>query len=87
MKNQNLVERPHVKIKSEKILCLYQNTTSNLQIIKITNPDRFQWEKVVFPGQRLLFESLIQTELNVYSSTQVNVITTNTIPCNNLRVN
>lgn len=37
--------------RSRKILCIYQNKSTSLQIIKIENVTNFYWKKIVFPGQ------------------------------------
>ena len=42
---------------SAVILCCYVNVTSKIQIARITNVPDWYFERVVFPGQRLLFEA------------------------------
>ena len=52
----------------KSIICAYQNRTSSLQIIKIENIKNFSWEKVVFPGQIILFNTIKQAESTIYSN-------------------
>ena len=45
---------------SEKILCCYVNATSKIQIARISNIANWYFERVVFPGQRLVFEAPLE---------------------------
>jgi DNA-directed RNA polymerase specialized sigma24 family protein len=38
------------------VLCCYVNATSQIQVARITNIPKWYFERVVFPGQRLIFE-------------------------------
>ena len=42
---------------SQPILCCYVNATSKIQVARITNIEDWYFERVVFPGQRLIFEA------------------------------
>ena len=64
-----------------KILCLYVNTTSQVQVIRITNSSKFNFELVIFPGQREMFDAGIEGYLEV--CTQNN---SSFIPCQQLSV-
>lgn len=68
-----------------KILCCYRNPTPSLQIIRSTNPSQWRFERVVFPGQRLMFEAVGQATLEVYSRHATSV-PSQVIPCQQLRV-
>lgn len=70
----------------ESILCAYQNRTSSLQIIKVENFDDYYWEKVVFPYQTILFDTVKQANLTIYSNKNATAILTDTIACLNLQV-
>lgn len=72
---------------SEIILCCYPNATSGIQIIRIANISNWYFERVVFPGQRLLFEALPHAQLEIHTSEMVSAILSNTILCDHLRVN
>lgn len=84
---QNFAYQPPVEIESQEILCQYHNSTSNLQVIKINNIPGYDWEKVVFPGQRLFFYTFKQAELSIYSTAQINTILVDTIACEKLKIN
>ena len=63
-----------------QILCSYINITSRIQVIRITNVPKLQFEKVIFPGQRLLFESIPEAKLEI----QLSELISKSIPCQQL---
>ncbi|MGF1512719.1 MAG: DUF1830 domain-containing protein [Elainellaceae cyanobacterium] len=69
-----------------RILCCYTNATSKIQIVRITNIVNWYFERVVFPGQRLIFEALVSAQLEVHSGAMASAILSDTIPCQRLRV-
>ena len=70
---------------SEKtILCCYVNATSQIQVARITNISNWYFERVVFPGQRLLFEAMPQALLEIHSGMMASAILSDTIPCKRL---
>jgi 3-hydroxymyristoyl/3-hydroxydecanoyl-(acyl carrier protein) dehydratase len=71
---------------SESILCFYANVTSQIQIARITNIPDWEFERIIFPGQRLLFESVLEAQLQIYTCMMGNTIFLNKINCNHLRV-
>jgi len=71
----------------ESFLCYYSNQSSRIQIIKISNIPSFYLERVVFPGQRLLFEAVEQAKLEVHTSDKITTIITDVIPCKQLSCN
>lgn len=50
------------------IICSYINATRRIQVIRITNAPKLQFEKVIFPGQRLLFEAVPEAKLEIQLS-------------------
>lgn len=71
---------------NKAILCCYVNTTSQIQIARITNISNWYFERVVFPGQRLVFEALPQAFLEIHSGMMASAILSDTIPCQNLSI-
>jgi hypothetical protein len=72
---------------SKEILCCYVNTTSKIQIARISNiPDRY-FERVVFPGQRLMFEALPHAQLEIHTGGMAGAILSDTIHCTRLACN
>ncbi|MBD1808677.1 DUF1830 domain-containing protein [Microcoleus sp. FACHB-SPT15] len=53
---------------SSQLLYSYINTTSSLQVIQIVNIPNWHFERVIFPGQRLLFYAPPNTDLEVQTS-------------------
>jgi len=75
---------PVLDTSPECILCFYINATSRIQIIRVTNIPNFYWERIVFPGQRLLFEAVTAALLEIHTSDRNTAILTDVIPCRQL---
>ncbi len=71
---------------AERCLCHYLNFTSGLQIIRITNIPNWYFERVVFPGQQLLFEVPRSAELEIHTGQLPSAMLTHKISCERLRV-
>lgn len=69
-----------------EITCLYVNATSKVQVIRITNIPNWYFERVVFPGQRLIFTAVATSLLEVHTGMMASSILSDTIPCNELRI-
>jgi 3-hydroxymyristoyl/3-hydroxydecanoyl-(acyl carrier protein) dehydratase len=72
---------------NNKNLCYYGNFTSQMQIARIKNLPNLKFERVVFPGDRLLFEALPEAQLEVYINKTGSEMLLNKISCDRLRVN
>ncbi len=68
------------------ILCSYVNSTSQIQVARITNIPNWYFERVVFPGQRLVFEALPSAMLEIHSGMMASAIVSDTILCDRLAV-
>ena len=66
------------------LLCCYVNETSQIQIARITNIANWYFERVVFPGQRLVFETVPNALLEIHSGMMASSILSDTIPCERL---
>ncbi|MDB9315763.1 DUF1830 domain-containing protein [Spirulina sp. CS-785/01] len=71
---------------SNPILCCYVNATSQIQIARITNIPNWYFERVVFPGQRLVFETLPAGLLEIHTGMMASAILSDTISCKELQV-
>lgn len=69
------------------ILCSYQNKTPTLQIIRMTNIPNWYFERVVFPGEMLLFETLSEAVLEIYITESARPILEDRFLCDWLKVN
>ncbi|MGL5510778.1 MAG: DUF1830 domain-containing protein [Microcoleaceae cyanobacterium] len=69
-----------------KILCCYVNATSQIQIARVTNLPNWYFERVVFPGQRLVFEALPIALLEIHTGMMASSILSDKIPCDRLRI-
>jgi Domain of unknown function (DUF1830) len=72
---------------SRLICCCYINITNKIQVARITNIPNWYFERVVFPSQRLLFESLPEGQLEIHTGMMASSILSDTIPCTQLQVN
>lgn len=68
------------------MLCSYENSTSSLQMIRIVNSPDWCFERVIFPGQRLLFEAPVNAELEVHTTQFGQTVLVKTIFCDRLQV-
>ena len=64
------------------ILCLHINITRKIQIIRIPNIPNCHLERVVFPGQRLMFEAVPEAKLEICTTETVTIL----VPCQQLRI-
>ncbi|HAA29518.1 MAG TPA: hypothetical protein DCE56_19760 [Cyanobacteria bacterium UBA8553] len=64
------------------ILCCHINTTHKIQLIRIRNIPDLHFERVIFPGQRLMFEALPEAKLEICTSPYITLV----VRCQNLRV-
>jgi hypothetical protein len=68
------------------IVCCYVNATSKMQIARITNIPNWYFERVVFPGQQLMFEAVSSAQLEIHCGMMASAILSDTIPCERLRI-
>ncbi|NJP11188.1 MAG: DUF1830 domain-containing protein [Leptolyngbyaceae cyanobacterium RU_5_1] len=71
---------------SHPVLCCYVNRTSKMQIARISNISNWYFERVVFPGQKLLFESPLNAQLEIHTGTIASAILADRIPCDQLQI-
>ena len=70
----------------DRVLCYYINATSQLQIARITHGSIECFERMIFPGQRLLFEAPPDALLEIHSPKVTNTSLLTQVPCQQLRV-
>ncbi|MBW4662674.1 MAG: DUF1830 domain-containing protein [Chroococcus sp. CMT-3BRIN-NPC107] len=69
---------------SHRIVCCYVNATSKIQIARSSNIGNWYFERVVFPGQRLVFEAPSQAVLEIHTGMMASSILSDNIPCDRL---
>ncbi len=69
---------------SGKILCCYVNATSKIQVARISDIPNWYFERVVFPGQRLVFEAPREAHLEIHTGMMASAILSDNIPCDRL---
>jgi Domain of unknown function (DUF1830) len=70
----------------DEICCCYVNSTSQIQVARITNIHNWYFERVVFPGQRLIFEAPSYGYLEIHTGMMASSILSDKIPCQQLIV-
>ncbi|WP_015783978.1 DUF1830 domain-containing protein [Rippkaea orientalis] len=78
---------PIPTVQRRVLLCCYVNATSQIQVVRITNVPNWYFERVVFPGQRLVFEALPEALLEIHTGMMASAILSDTIPCERLSIN
>ena len=68
------------------VICCYVNTSTHVEIARITNISHWYFERVVFPGQRLIFEAPVTAKLEIHTGTAISSILTETIDCQQLQL-
>jgi hypothetical protein len=69
------------------ILCYYVNTKTTMQIARIPDPVNGKPERIVLPGQGILFETLPESEIEIYTYSKTNGETLlKAIPCLQIQV-
>lgn len=62
-----MIYRPEIATsRSAKTLCCYRNSTSQLQIVRISDQELSLTEHVVFPGEQWLFEANPDAYLHIH---------------------
>ncbi|RCJ34135.1 hypothetical protein A6770_17555 [Nostoc minutum NIES-26] len=72
---------------SGNILCCYVNATSKIQVARISNIPNWYFERVVFPGQRLVFEAPYEAHMEIHTGMMASAILSDKIPCDRLAIN
>jgi len=72
---------------SGKVLCCYVNATSKIQVARISNIPNWYFERVVFPGQRLVFEAPRKAQMEIHTGMMASAILSDRIPCDRLMLN
>ena len=72
---------------SGNILCCYVNATSKIQVARISNIPNWYFERVVFPGQRLVFEAPYEAQMEIHTGMMASAILSDKIPCDRLAIN
>lgn len=67
---------------SPRCLCSYTNVTPHLEIIQIKNIPGLDLDRVIFPGERLMFEAVPEAQVEIQSNQTLSVV----VPCHQLRV-
>lgn len=77
---------PVAVVPADPILCCYVNKTDKLQVGRIVNIPNWHFERVILPGQPLLFEAQVAGLLEVHVITDSSTSLLSTIPCPDLQI-
>ena len=71
---------------ASRMLCYYYNDTQRIKVARITNIENWYFERIVFPGEQLLFEALPEAQLEVYVTNFSTVALVEIIACDRLAI-
>ncbi|MEB3831246.1 DUF1830 domain-containing protein [Phormidium sp. CCY1219] len=71
----------------KRVLCYFANPTSNIVILRSGHQKSQNFERIVFPGERLFFEASSRDSLEVYQSGSSGLDLVETMRCDRLQVN
>ena len=71
---------------SDRLTCTYLNYTSQIQVVRITDIKNWYFERVVFPGQRLLFAAPGDAHLEIHTGMMASAILSDTLACRDLAI-
>ncbi len=78
---------PLIKNNTQKpAICCYVNTSTHVEVARITNIPHWSFERVVFPGQRIVFEAPLIARLEIHTGTAISSILSETIDCHELQL-
>lgn len=77
---------PLSETSSKPVLCCYVNASTHVEITRITNIPNWYFERVVFPGQRLIFEAPVEAKLEIHTGTVICSILSEIIDCQKLQL-
>lgn len=69
-----------------RILCSYHNSSSALQIARISNIAHWYFERAVYPGDLLLFVAVVGATLEIYSGDNITTLLSDRITCESLQI-
>ncbi len=73
-------------ILSEPVLCCYVNTSTRIQVGRLSHLPEGDWEHIFFPGQHFMFEAPPEANLVIYKSPSLSMTVPVHIPCGKLQV-
>ncbi|MGG6266103.1 DUF1830 domain-containing protein [Leptolyngbya sp. AN03gr2] len=68
------------------ILCYYTNQSQRIQQIRLQNNPHLILDRIVFPGEKFMFEALPEGLLEIYTCTATGLQLLQTIACERLQV-
>lgn len=77
---------PAFEKEKELTLCCYENETDRIQIGRISNIPSWFFERVILPGQRLIFEAPPEARLEIHTGEVISAILTEKISCDRLQI-
>ncbi|MGL5083765.1 MAG: DUF1830 domain-containing protein [Microcoleaceae cyanobacterium] len=71
---------------ANKVMCYYLNQTQKVQVARISNITNWYLERVIFPGEYLLFEAPSDADLEIYQASKDGIELLEQQLCEHLRV-
>jgi hypothetical protein len=74
------------KKQDNKILCCYRNASKKIKILGINKNYNSPWKRVVFPGEILFFEGIVNAELEIKQSSEKGEVIVEKMLCDRFQV-
>jgi hypothetical protein len=71
---------------SAPVLCCYINASSRIQVARLSHLSEGDWEHILFPGQRFMFDAPPEAMLKIYKSAALSATSPEHILCQTLQV-
>lgn len=68
------------------ILCYYTNRSNSIQQVQLQTNPQLSLDRIVFPGEKFMFEALPEGLLEIYTCTATGLHLLQTIACEQLQV-
>ena len=83
--NMSSIFASEIDVSTDSILCFYIKPTSKIQNVRIINIPSFYWERIVFPGQQLMFTAVMSAILEIHTN-DATIARSKQIPCHHLHI-
>ncbi|PZO47859.1 MAG: hypothetical protein DCF15_18535 [Phormidesmis priestleyi] len=82
----NRLPNAEAQIEAQKVWCRYHNDTRHIQVARIENIPCDYFERVIFPGDRLVFKTFPHAWLEIYTGELCSALLSERILCDRLKI-
>lgn len=82
----NRLPNAEAQIEAQKVWCRHHNDTCHIQVARIENIPYEYFERVIFPGDRLVFKTFPHAWLEIYTGELCSALLAERILCDRLKI-